>query len=388
MVTIIIFILILALLVLIHEFGHFIAAKWNGVLVEEFGFGFPPRVWGKKIGETIYSINLLPIGGFVKVYGEEYHETDGNADPKLKNRAFVNKAPWQKAVIVLAGVFMNLLLAVFIYYILLGTNNFKSDPFTLFGNYKFRFGQQEEQVVVANIVKAAPAAKAGVEIGDVVQGVTYTTNTGKSVRLPISTPEQMIKIINANQGKNITIDFVNIKNNERKTVNVSPQYNKELKRAVIGVGLAESVILSYQQPVQKVLSGVLHSYNIMSYSMNTMGYFISSSFKEKSLGPVSETVSGPVGIFNVVSDIVQFSGKKVLINLAQLMGLLSLSLASINVMPFPALDGGRLVFILYEWITRKRPNQTVERYVNMVGFITLIGLAILVSINDILRLLR
>lgn len=375
-------------MVLIHEFGHFIAAKKSGVLVEEFGFGFPPRVWGKKIGETIYSINLLPIGGFVKVYGEEYHETDGAIDPKLKNRAFVNIHPWRKTMIILAGVFMNVLLAVFIYYILLGTNSFKSDPFTLFGDYKFPFGKQEQQVVVANLVKAAPAAKAGVEIGDVVQDVIYKGDMGQSIRMPISTPAQMISIINENQGKNITIDFVNIKNNEAKTVSVTPQYNKDLKRAVIGVGLAESVILSYNRPLEKLTSGFLHSYNIMSYSMSTMGYFISSSFKEKSLGPVSETVSGPVGIFSVVSDIIQFSGKKVFINLAQLIGLLSLSLASVNVLPFPALDGGRLVFILYEWITRKRPNQTVERYVNMVGFITLIGLAVLVSINDILRLLR
>ncbi len=388
MITIIIFVLILALLVLIHEFGHFIAAKRNGILVEEFGFGFPPRVWGKKIGETLYSINLLPIGGFVKVYGEEYHETEKNVDPKLSKRAFVNKKPWQKAVVILAGVFMNVILAVVIYYILLGTNNFKSDPFTLFGDYKFPFGEQQEQVVVANIVKSSPAAKAGVEIGDVVQGVSYTADNGTKGWLPISTPEQMIKFVNQYENKPISIEVINIKNNAKKIVTVSPKYNKELKRAVIGVGLAESVILSYQQPVQKLTSGFLHSYNLMSYSMSTMGFFISSSFKEKSLGPVSETVSGPVGIFNVVSDIVKFSGDKVFINLAQLLGLLSLSLATINVLPFPALDGGRLVFVVYEWIARKRPNEKVERYVNMAGFITLIILAILVSINDIVRLIR
>ena len=97
-ITIISFIAILALLVLIHEFGHYIVAKKCGVLVEEFGFGFPPRVWGKKIGETLYSINALPIGGFVKVYGEEYYEEDTHVDPKLKNRAFVNKKPWQKVI--------------------------------------------------------------------------------------------------------------------------------------------------------------------------------------------------------------------------------------------------------------------------------------------------
>ncbi len=384
MVTTIIFILILAVLVLIHEFGHFIVAKKSGVLVEEFGFGFPPRVWGKKIGETLYSMNLLPIGGFVKVYGEEYHETNPDVDPKLAKRAFVNKKPWQKALIVLAGVIMNVLLAVFIYYILLGTNNFKSEPFTMFGDYNFRFGQQQEQVVVANIVKNSPAAKAGAEIGDLVEFIQ--PENGTAIR--INSAQEMIKHIDANQGRQLQISLINIQNNKRKTILVVPKYNAELKRALIGVGLAQSVILSYDQPIQKLTSGFLHSYNIMSYSFNTMGFFISSSFKEKSFGPVSETVSGPVGIFNVVSDIVKFSDSKIFINLAQLMGLLSLSLATVNVLPFPALDGGRLVFIIYEWISGKRPNQTIERYVNMIGFITLIGLAIVISINDVVRLLQ
>lgn len=384
MVTTIIFILILALLVLIHEFGHFIAAKKNGVLVEEFGFGFPPRVWGKKIGETLYSINLFPIGGFVKVYGEEYHEANINVDPKLAKRAFVNKKPWQKAMIILAGVFMNVLLAVAIYYVLLGTNNFKSDPFTLFGDYKFRFGTQQEQVVVANIVKKSPADQAGVEIGDVVQRIQPAGENWVTV----ASAAEMIKYITSAQGKNLTIDLINIKNNKMKTIIVTPKYNPQLKRALIGVGLAQSVILSYDGPLQRLTAGFLHSYNIMSYSMNTMGFFISSSFKQRSLGPVSETVSGPVGIFNVVSDIVQFSGSKLFINLAQLMALLSLSLASINVMPFPALDGGRLVFVLYEWISGKRPNQRVEQYVNMAGFVTLIALAIVISVNDVIRLFR
>src|SRR3989344_865986 len=113
--SIIVFIIILGILVLVHEFGHFIAAKKNGVKVEEFGFGFPPRVFGKKIGETIYSINLFPIGGFVKLFGEEYHELDKtkNLPPttsKLKERAFVYKKPWQKASIIVAGVVGNFLL--------------------------------------------------------------------------------------------------------------------------------------------------------------------------------------------------------------------------------------------------------------------------------------
>ena len=123
--TIIIFILILAILILIHELGHFIMAKKNDILVEEFGFGFPPRLWSKKSGETIYSINLLPVGGFVKLFGEEYQEIEpgrlrSKAGKPLRlniTKAFVSKKPWQKTLVILGGVLMNIFLAVFIYYV-------------------------------------------------------------------------------------------------------------------------------------------------------------------------------------------------------------------------------------------------------------------------------
>src|SRR3989344_7939069 len=107
--SIIVFIIILGILVLVHEFGHFLAAKKNGVRVEEFGFGFPPRIFGKKIGETIYSFNLFPIGGFVKLFGEEYHELAGKTINKLSARAFSNKKSWQKATVIVSGVLGNFL---------------------------------------------------------------------------------------------------------------------------------------------------------------------------------------------------------------------------------------------------------------------------------------
>lgn len=382
MLTAIIFILVLGIIVIVHEFGHFIAAKKNGVLVEEFGWGYPPRVFGIKFGETLYSINLLPLGGFVKVYAEEYHEADESIKPAMKERAFIFKKPWQKAVILLGGIFMNVIFAVIIFYILLAANSFRSEPFTIFNDYKFPVGTQEERVVVAHTVDDSPAAKAGINAGDLVKRIS----TDKQNWISVFTADQLIEHIKAAEGKNLSIEFVNVGDNTSKVVTLIPRYNEKAKRVLIGVGLGETITLVYDTPLEKIASGFLHSYNITSYSIATMGYFIGSSLKEKSFEPVSETVAGPVGIFRVIGTIVDLSGGKLLVNMANFTALLSLSLAIMNVLPFPALDGGRMVFVIYEWIARRRPNHKVEQYVNFIGFATLLLLAVVITINDIIKI--
>lgn len=390
--SIIIFVLILGLLVLIHEFGHFIAAKRSGVLVEEFGVGFPPRIWGKKIGETIYSINAFPLGGFVKVFGEEYEEVEH--DPakklpsKLKERAFVYKKPHVKALIILAGVIMNAALGVTVYYSLLSINRFQSDPIPLLAPYKFRFGNQEGRVVAANIIKGAPAEQAGITVEDVILRYQVGERVNPASWTEITSASQLIETIKNARDKRIFLDLENVRNGERKTVSAVPYYNKELKRAVIGVNLLDTIVLKYETPVQKMFSGFMHSYNIMAYNFSTIAQLVGISVREKTFEPVSQTVSGPIGIYSVVNDVVQTSGEKLVKNVLNIVGLLSLSLAAMNVLPLPALDGGKMVFILYEWVTRKRVNKTFERYVNLVGFFALIALGILVSINDVLRLIK
>src|SRR3989339_196917 len=381
MISLIIFFLILGLLVLIHEFGHFIAAKKSGVLVEEFGIGFPPRLWGKKVGETLYSINALPLGGFVRLYGEEYDEmTDGKS---LKNKAFVYKHPSKKVLIVLAGVLMNTILGVSIYYSLLSINRFQSDPIPLITPYKFRFGTQEGRVVTTNILKDSPAEKGGLSVEDIIlrYQVSETQNTAKWVSVRSS--QEFINAIKVSLGKNVYLEVENIRNGNRKIVSVTPYYNKELKRAVIGINLLDTVVLKYNTFTQKSLSGFMHSYNILSYNFSTIGELVKIAFKEKSFSPVSHTVSGPIGIYSVVNDVVQTSGEKLIKNILNIVGLLSLSLAFMNVLPLPALDGGRLIFVIYEWVSGKRVNKTFEKYVNLIGFFSLILLGILVSINDV-----
>jgi len=384
MISLIIFLLILSALVIIHEFGHFIAAKKSGVGVEEFAIGFPPRLFAFKKGETTYTINLFPIGGFVKLFGEEYKEIEGKEKEKnVLSKAFAYKKPYQKALVVASGVIMNLILGIGIYYGIIAFNGFQSDPLPLLFSHKFAFGSQEGRVIATNLVKNSPAEKAGLKPEDVI--TAYSLNDlGNTVRL--TSASQMIQVIKQSENKKVILETENIQNGNKKDIVVTPQYNKELKRAVIGVNLIDGVVISYKTPVQKLFSGVLHSYNILEYNYSAIGELIKIAVKEKSTTAVQGAVSGPIGIYSVVDEVVKTSGGQLAKNLLNIIALLSLSLAVMNILPFPALDGGRMVFVIYEWITGKQVNKTVEGYVNLGGFAVLMGLAVLVSINDIMRL--
>ena len=387
MISVVIFILILGLLVLIHEFGHFIVAKKSGVRVEEFGFGFPPRLWGKKVGDTVYSVNAIPLGGFVKLFGEEYSElpqSPKSSKSPQYSLAFVYKKPWVKTFIILAGVIMNATLGVTIYYSLLTFNHFQSDPLPLLKPYHFRFGTQEGRVIATNITKGSPAEKAGIQAEDIVQKFQIGSTPWKQ----ITSSSELINIIKSSPGVIVSLDLENVRNGKKSIISVVPVYNAELKRAIIGVNLLDTVVLKYETPKQKLLSGFMHSYNILAYNYSTIGELFKVAVKEKSLEPVSHTVSGPIGIFSIVDEIVKTSGTKLIRNVLNIMAILSLSLAAMNVLPLPALDGGRLVFIIYEWVTGRPIHKKIEQYINLGGFVLLIGLGILVSINDILRLLK
>jgi len=384
--SLIIFILILSFLVLIHEFGHFIAAKKNGIKVEEFAIGFPPKLFAIKRGETTYTINLLPLGGFVKLFGEEYQEIEGKPlDKTTSSRAFAYKKPYQKALVVAAGVVMNLVLGIAIYYGIIAYNGFKSDPLPLLFSHTFTFGTQEGRVIATNLVKNSAAEKAGLKAEDTITEYSIN-NEGTITRL--TSAEQLINVIKKSDNKVVILGTQNIKTGQVKNVRVIPQYNKELKRAVIGVNLINGVVISYKTPVQKLFAGAMHSYNVLEYNYSTIAQLIKIATKEKDATLVSGVVSGPIGIYSVINDTVKTSGEQIVKNLLNIIALLSLSLAVMNILPFPALDGGRMVFVVYEWITGKQVNKKIEGYTNLAGFIILMVLALLVSANDIIRLIK
>lgn len=381
--TLIIFFIVLSLLILIHELGHFIAAKRSGVEVVEFGFGFPPRVAGKKVGDTIYSINLLPFGGFVRLKGEEDFNpepAEGWKDPKN----FQTKSPLIRLIIVSGGVFMNLLLAFALYYIVLGGNGFKSEPLLLLKNFQFKYGTQNvAETVVTGVEKDSPAHLSGINFGDQIVGLESESEVTK-----VENVKEIQNFISDKSDNKIIVHLKNIHSGEERKVEIIPEFNDKLNRAVIGILLSKVVQISYNTREERLLIGPYHSYNMLSYSLSTLSSLIKSSFKEKDIGYVSDSISGPVGIYGLVSDILKIGGKKALINLADLTALLSLSLAFLNIMPFPALDGGRGAFLVFEGITRKRVNPKFEVWLHRIGMMILLALIILITFRDVGRIVR
>lgn len=377
MLTLLVFLLILSILVVIHEFGHFFVARRMGIKVEEFGFGIPPRLWGKKIGETVYSINALPFGGFVKVLGEDSTEASDLADPAN----FMNKTPWQRLAVLLAGVTMNVLLAISVFYIFFGLNNFKSSSLPLLYDYQFKYGHViRNDTVIFGFEKDSPAQKAGVQLGESIKDINGT---------PVNSVAQVRAAIKDLAGKPVKVTLLDTRLTKATTreLNIVPAANTK-GEGFLGVSLASSVILDYgRSPLSKITAGFQHSLNVLGYSMSTFSQLVNTSFVQKSVEPVSAGVSGPVGIFTVVEAILKYPPEDALFSLMDLIAILSLSLAFINVLPLPALDGGRAAFVLFEGVTKKKVSPAFEARVHQWGMVVLLTLTFVITAKDIFNLL-
>jgi regulator of sigma E protease len=393
--------IMLGIIVMIHEFGHFIVARKAGVLVEEFGIGMPPRVYGmqkienvwhhvrgpkapRNIEHTLYSINSLPIGGFVRLYGDGAGGEGGEIDARLATRAFDNAGVWWRAAIMIAGVAMNILLAVIIYYILLSKNGFTSERLPLIGNPTFAFGTIERSIGISNIVRDSPAQKSGLRAEDIILEVR--PHTSANLWIQMKKPNDLISIVKANNGVPVDIHVKDFTSSRERVVTVEPVFNEKEKRAMIGAGLMDFVTIRYDRGYERYLAGWLHSWNIASYNFQALGTMISYAITEKKPEIIGETVTGPVGIGVVIDKILKGSGERTLDNLLNLMAIISLSLAVVNILPLPALDGGRLLLLAPEMLTGRKINKKFEQYVNVVGFIFLIGLSVLITIKDVIRL--
>ncbi|MBI2613239.1 MAG: site-2 protease family protein [Candidatus Levybacteria bacterium] len=390
LITILVFLLILSILVLIHEAGHFFVAKKFGIKVEEFGFGFPPRVFSFKKGETIYSINWLPIGGFVKLYGEDEaplrSDSPRGLRPRSRNfasegQAFFAKSAWQRATVIIAGVVMNAVLAAVIFYIFLGVSGFKTE-LPLLSDYKFVGVNQTnlQQVVISAIAKNSPAEK---------QGLKPLTKVISVNGQEIKDSKEFISIVGLNRGKEIEIAWSNLQTNETHKTKVTPRINPPKNEGALGVGLfsLSTAVLNYETPIQKTFSGIIHPINLMSYNLNVMGNLVKSSFEKKTTEPISQGISGPVGIASLTGSILEIQNlKEKLLGLLNLAGILSISLAFFNVLPIPALDGGRLFFILIEAVIGRKVNQRIESFTHSVGMALLLGLMLLITFKDIGKL--
>jgi len=388
-ITIIVFLLILSVLVLIHEGGHFFVAKKMGIKVEEFGFGFPPRMFSIKKGETEYSINWLPIGGFVKLYGEDeagagriqIKDQRSKIKDQDQDRAFYAKSAWQRAGVIVAGVVMNALLAAVIFYTFLGISGFKTS-IPLLSDYKF-FGVTQaniQEVIISEIAKDSPADK---------QGLKGSTKVISVNGIKIKTSEQFIGIVNKNRGREIEISWTDLQSNQTYETKITPRLNPPKNQGALGVGLfaVSTAELNYQTLTQKILSGITYPINMMAYNLNVVGKLIQVSIQNKTTEPLSSGVSGPVGIASITGSILEIKDlKEKILGLLNLAGILSISLAFFNILPIPALDGGRLFFILIEAVTCRKVPQRFESMAHTIGMIILLSLMALITFKDIGKL--
>lgn len=369
------FIATILVLVIIHELGHYFAAKKFNIKVLEFGFGIPPRAWGKKIGETIWSINWLPFGGFVRLLGED--EVD--KDVLDNKRSFAAQPVWKRISVVVAGVVMNLFLAWLLFYIVLGAQGFKT-KLPLLSDYKFTGVNQyvETSIIVGNIAEGSPAQKAGLRDGDKILALDGQ-KVGES--------SKFVENIKASAGKPVTITVSDLQDQNIREVVVTPRENPPAGQGALGVSLAgmDTVNVSFDTPIQKLFAGPIYSYNLIGYSGKILGDTIGFSIREKNIDPVSQAVAGPVGITAVVKQILDV--RNPLIPYLDFIAALSLNLAVVNVLPFPGLDGGRLLFLVIEAVTRKKTHAVIEKYVHTFGLLVLLSLIVLITISDIRKLI-
>jgi len=370
MSSLLLFFGILSFLVLIHELGHFLAAKKSGVKVLEFGLGLPPKMLGKKFRDTIYSLNLLPFGGFVRLKGEEEAEVN-DAD------SFSTKSPNKRFFIIVAGVVMNFILAVVIYQGMLAYTNFKSEYIPMITDFKPVIGELKvREGVIGGFSDNTKLNPKDFTPGDYV----YSIN-GKEV----TTESQIREEISNSKDNKAVVVFKNLKDlSSIKEFQVG--LVEEGGKKYMGIAISKVGNLEYAGNL-RFIAGFAHSVNVLVFTNEALGELIKKAIEHSDSSIVTDNVSGPVGIYRVVDSISSSSGSIINLEILNLVALLSLSLAFMNILPLPALDGGRLVFVIYEMVTRKKPNPKYELAVNKVGMLLLLAMLIAVTFKDVSQLI-
>jgi regulator of sigma E protease len=388
--------------VLVHEFGHFITAKWAGIRVEEFGLGFPPRLVGFRKRETggweviwfggnrnaedtydgqkqspfsgtsggvsrsvsmvpaarhhtIYSINFLPIGGFVRMPGEtgDVHDAEGNYDPQ----SFAAKSAGKRIIVLVAGVTMNVLLAMVLFTI------------------AYSLGEPTFPAVIGKVVPNSPAAVAGLRPGDTIVSVN-----GRPVQLFSDVQDIVTKAIAADNNKHTTVPVAlalrHAGNTQTSTTTVNVRVHPPDGQGPMGV---EEKIVFVSSPVwQAPFKGVQHTFEVTGQFINQIAQMIAGAIKPQ--------VAGPVGIVKITGEVAASVPDLGWWPILSLTAILSLNLAIINILPFPALDGGRVVLILVEILRGgKRLKPEREGIINFIGMAILLTLMVIITVSDVLH---
>lgn len=365
MTTVLVFLAVLAILVLVHELGHFLTAKAFGIKVLEFGFGYPPRLLGFRRGETAYSLNLLPLGGFVKLLGEE--------DPTAP-RSLAGKSLLTRFIVISAGAFMNALLPIVIFTIL-----FSIPQKTLVG-----------QVAVRDVAPDSPAAQAGLKPGDIILSIDgrKVENTGElaflvRLKMGLTTEWRVLRgqpLITGHSGGGELAPAAPPGRSETLTLYMRPRWKPPPGQGPTGIVIAtlSPQVTERSLPVWRALPQSIQRLSeiLILFRNEVISWVIGGSRPQ---------LAGPIGIAQMTGEVARAGWGPLL----DFTALLSINLAILNVLPIPMLDGGRLLFLGIEWVRRgKRIPPEREGFVHLVGFVVLLGLIALVSYFDIHRLLQ
>ncbi len=368
--TIIIFLIVLSVLVFVHELGHFIVAKRSGMKVHEFGFGFPPRAFGiqkvngkwkfvagnkeTKTDDTVYSVNWIPLGGFVKIMGED---NDSGADP----RSFINKPFYQRLATLLAGVIMNFILAG----VLLGIGYMAGLPIAVqsLDDLPKNATFADKHVAIIYVAENSPATKAGLAADDIIEKVNGQI---------FDNIQSLQGFIKEHKGQKIVFDIQRV--NEHKTISVDSDPNPAEGKGAVGIGMALYGKLKFPF-FYAIGQGFRTAYEQLVNIATGLYHLFATGAGLKSLG-------GPVKIAQLTGQVASLG----IIPLIQFAAFLSLNLALLNVLPFPALDGGRVLFLIIEKIRRKPNNAKVEQYANAIGFMALLLLMLVITVRDVSQL--
>lgn len=337
---------VMAIVVISHELGHFATAKWSGVKVEEFGIGYPPRLFGIKRGETMYSLNLIPLGGFTKMSGEE--------DPSAE-RSLASKSPATRLLVLSAGSIMNAVL-----------------PFLLLAlAFMAPHDVATAKVVVDEVSPGSPAEQAGIMVGDTILEVNHHA---------IGYNGDLSYYIFMYLGEKIPI-LIEHADGTQEMVEVTPRWRPPPDDGAVGIGVVNEdlVVNRVSEPFWRAipLGGVQAAENMVIFKNSILSLFIGTA-------SVAD-LTGPVGIAQISGEVAKSGWHSFL----QWTALLSLNLAIVNILPLPALDGGRIAFVLLEWLRRgKRISPQKEGLVHAIGFFLLLALIAAVTFQDITHIIQ
>lgn len=338
-ITILAAIFVFGILVLFHEFGHFITAKAVGMRVDEFAIGFGPKLISTKKGETVYSLRAIPLGGFNKIAGMD-------PDEEKDERAYSAKPIWARMLVILAGSMMNFILPIILFFgifVISGINTPSNEP------------------ILGEIITTKAADRAGLLQGDRILKID-----GKE----IDSWKSFVTIVQDSGGKILKIDFE--RNGQMMAVNLIPEYDTNAKRALIGV----------LSSVETYRPGVVESANLAVKNTFFIMYKMIEGLSQIVTGKNQAELAGPLGVAQMAGDVAQIG----FVPLLQFAAALSINLGIINLLPIPALDGGHFVTLAVEAVRGKPLNQKYMQYAQMIGFMLLMGLMLFATMNDFSRL--